>query len=71
MTCKRCRHEFCWYGLENFLLISCPVGTNFSPPSRLCLAAQADIRKEGNTAHAKTCKYHSHNLDIAWPFNAH
>lgn len=49
MTCRRCRHEFCWS----------------------CLAAQKEIRRIGNTAHAKECPYHSHNLDIAWPFNAH
>ncbi|WPG99371.1 Hypothetical protein R9X50_00218500 [Acrodontium crateriforme] len=49
MTCRRCRHEFCWS----------------------CLAAQKEIRRIGNTAHAKECPYHSHNLDISWPFNAH
>ena len=49
MTCKRCRHEFCWQ----------------------CMAAQSEIKRIGNTAHATTCKFHSHNLDVAWPFNAH
>jgi hypothetical protein len=49
MTCKKCKHEFCWQ----------------------CLASHAEIKRVGNTAHATTCKFHSHNLDITWPFNMH
>lgn len=49
MTCRRCRHEFCW----------------------VCLASHRQIKKEGNTAHQEWCKFHSNNLDVAWPFNAH
>ena len=36
-----------------------------------CLAAQHKIREIGNTAHKTSCKFHSTNLDVAWPFNAH
>ena len=49
MTCKRCKHQFCWQ----------------------CMAAQSEIKRVGNTAHQKSCKFHSTNLDIAYPFNAH
>ncbi len=49
MTCKKCRHQFCWE----------------------CLAAQAEIKRIGNTAHETRCKYHSTNLHVAFPFNAH
>ena len=49
MTCRKCKHEFCWQ----------------------CLASQSEIKRMGNTAHALTCKFHSHNLDVAWPFNMH
>ncbi|GAB7361929.1 hypothetical protein MBLNU230_g1967t1 [Neophaeotheca triangularis] len=36
-----------------------------------CLASHAEIKRVGNTAHARDCKFHSQNLDIAWPFNVH
>ncbi|KAK0288812.1 hypothetical protein LTR35_003211 [Friedmanniomyces endolithicus] len=36
-----------------------------------CLASQKEIKSIGNTAHATTCKFHSTNLDVAWPFNVH
>ncbi|OQO07977.1 hypothetical protein B0A48_06770 [Cryoendolithus antarcticus] len=36
-----------------------------------CLASQKDIKRIGNTAHERDCKFHSENLDVAWPFNAH
>ncbi|KAK0778744.1 hypothetical protein LTR75_015549 [Friedmanniomyces endolithicus] len=36
-----------------------------------CLASQKEIKSIGNTAHAITCKFHSTNLDVAWPFNVH
>lgn len=49
MTCRKCRHEFCWQ----------------------CLAAQKEIKRVGNTAHERTCKFHSDNLNVAWPFNVH
>ncbi|KAF2724547.1 hypothetical protein K431DRAFT_217879 [Polychaeton citri CBS 116435] len=49
MTCRRCRHEFCWQ----------------------CMAPQSEIKRVGNTAHKEDCKFHSHNLDLAWPFNVH
>lgn len=49
MTCRKCRHEFCWR----------------------CLAAQAEIRRVGNAAHARDCRFHSDNLAVAWPFNMH
>ncbi|KAK1074099.1 hypothetical protein LTR74_001346 [Friedmanniomyces endolithicus] len=32
---------------------------------------QKEIKSIGNTAHAITCKFHSTNLDVAWPFNVH
>ena len=37
----------------------------------ICLASHKEIKRVGNTAHASTCKFHSHNLDLAWPFNRH
>ncbi|KXT00218.1 hypothetical protein AC578_7012 [Pseudocercospora eumusae] len=49
MTCRRCKHEFCWE----------------------CLASHREIKDVGNTAHREWCKFHSRNLDVAWPFNAH
>ncbi|RMY78952.1 hypothetical protein D0862_13271 [Hortaea werneckii] len=49
MTCRRCRHEFCWQ----------------------CMAAQSEIKRIGNEAHKSWCKFHSRNLEIAWPFNVH
>ncbi|RMZ26602.1 hypothetical protein D0859_09341 [Hortaea werneckii] len=49
MTCRRCRHEFCWQ----------------------CMAAQSEIKRIGNEAHKTWCKFHSRNLEIAWPFNVH
>ncbi|GAB1744327.1 hypothetical protein NU219Hw_g1473t1 [Hortaea werneckii] len=49
MTCRRCRHEFCWQ----------------------CMAAQSEIKRIGNEAHKSWCKFHSKNLEIAWPFNVH
>ncbi|KAK6437086.1 hypothetical protein LTR95_006718 [Oleoguttula sp. CCFEE 5521] len=36
-----------------------------------CLASQKEIKRVGNTAHKRDCKFHSENLDITWPFNAH
>jgi hypothetical protein len=36
-----------------------------------CLASHAEIKRVGNTAHADTCKFHSTNLDLTWPFNMH
>ncbi|KAK3652982.1 hypothetical protein LTR56_004932 [Elasticomyces elasticus] len=36
-----------------------------------CLASQKEIKRIGNTAHEPGCKFHSTNLDVAWPFNAH
>ncbi|KAK3114672.1 hypothetical protein LTR53_006758, partial [Teratosphaeriaceae sp. CCFEE 6253] len=36
-----------------------------------CLASQKEIKRVGNTAHAGSCKFHSTNLHVAWPFNAH
>ncbi|TKA52880.1 hypothetical protein B0A55_13021, partial [Friedmanniomyces simplex] len=36
-----------------------------------CLASQKEIKSVGNTAHEVTCKFHSTNLDVAWPFNVH
>ncbi|QIW95358.1 hypothetical protein AMS68_000876 [Peltaster fructicola] len=36
-----------------------------------CLASHVEIKKVGNTAHKKDCKFHSNNLDLAWPFNRH
>ena len=36
-----------------------------------CLASQKEIQRIGNTAHSADCKFHSRNLDIAWPFSAH
>ena len=49
MTCKRCKHQFCW----------------------ICLADHLEIKRIGNTAHNPSCKFHSTNLDLAWPFNMH
>lgn len=49
ITCRKCRHEFCWQ----------------------CLASHKEIKRVGNTAHARDCKFHSENLDLAWPFNRH
>lgn len=49
MTCRRCRHEFCWQ----------------------CMAAQSEIKRIGNEAHKTWCKFHSRNLETAWPFNMH
>ncbi|KAK5169708.1 uncharacterized protein LTR77_005686 [Saxophila tyrrhenica] len=49
MTCRKCRHQFCW----------------------LCLCSHAEIKRIGNTAHAKDCKFHSDNIKPSWPFNAH
>ncbi|RMY84102.1 hypothetical protein D0861_07120 [Hortaea werneckii] len=49
MTCRRCRHEFCWQ----------------------CMAAQSEIKRIGNEAHKTWCKFHSRNLETAWPFNVH
>ncbi|RMY35328.1 hypothetical protein D0865_13938 [Hortaea werneckii] len=49
MTCRRCRHEFCWQ----------------------CMAAQSEIKRIGNEAHKSWCKFHSKNLEVAWPFNRH
>lgn len=37
----------------------------------LCLASHEEIKRVGNTAHASDCKFHSTNLDLAWPFNMH
>ncbi|KAH9810048.1 E3 ubiquitin-protein ligase RNF14-like [Teratosphaeria destructans] len=37
----------------------------------ICLTRHDEIRRVGNTAHKKDCKFHSHNLDVAWPFNVH
>nr|POF04236.1 isoform 2 of cullin-9 [Quercus suber] len=36
-----------------------------------CLASHEKIKKDGNTVHEKWCKFHSDNLAVAWPFNAH
>ncbi|KAF2210610.1 hypothetical protein CERZMDRAFT_99227 [Cercospora zeae-maydis SCOH1-5] len=36
-----------------------------------CLASHKEIKKVGNEAHQSWCKFHSHNLDVAWPFNVH
>ena len=36
-----------------------------------CRASQKEIRKKGNEAHHGECKYHSKNLEVAWPFNVH
>ena len=36
-----------------------------------CLASHAEIKRVGNTAHEATCKFHSTNLDLTWPFNMH
>lgn len=36
-----------------------------------CLAAQTEIKRVGNTAHEPSCKFHSANLEVAWPFNVH
>ena len=36
-----------------------------------CLASHVEIKRVGNTAHAATCKFHSTNLDVTWPFNMH
>lgn len=36
-----------------------------------CLADHQEIKRIGNTAHQTWCKFHSRNLDIAWPFNMH
>lgn len=36
-----------------------------------CLASHAEIKKVGNTAHKTGCKFHSNNLKLTWPFNAH
>ncbi|KAK3696422.1 hypothetical protein LTR37_017993 [Vermiconidia calcicola] len=36
-----------------------------------CLASHAEVKRIGNTAHASTCKFHSENLNVAWPFNVH
>lgn len=36
-----------------------------------CLASQKEIKRVGNTAHEKWCKFHSNNLEVTWPFNAH
>ncbi|KAI7277116.1 hypothetical protein KC335_g66 [Hortaea werneckii] len=49
MTCRRCRHEFCWQ----------------------CMAPQSEIKRIGNEAHKAWCKFHSQNLETAWPFNMH
>ncbi|EME88581.1 uncharacterized protein MYCFIDRAFT_159791 [Pseudocercospora fijiensis CIRAD86] len=49
MTCRSCKHEFCWE----------------------CLASHREIKEVGNTAHEEWCKFHSKNLDVAWPFNVH
>lgn len=49
MTCRKCRHQFCWQ----------------------CLASHADIKRLGNIAHQGWCKFHSDQLSVAWPFNAH
>ena len=37
----------------------------------VCCASQKEIRRVGNTAHEVGCRYHSKNLEVAWPFNAH
>nr|POE50722.1 e3 ubiquitin-protein ligase rnf19a [Quercus suber] len=36
-----------------------------------CLASHEKIRKDGNAVHQTWCKFHSDNLAVAWPFNAH
>lgn len=36
-----------------------------------CLASQTEIKRVGNTAHETWCKFHSLNLEVAWPFNVH
>lgn len=67
MKCKRCQFEFCWYVAQRIIFTD----QMLNDATRLCLASHAKIKQEGNTAHAKDCKYHSKNLDVAWPFNAH
>ena len=37
----------------------------------LCLADFQGIRTKGNAHHKEDCKYHSNNIALAWPFNAH
>lgn len=36
-----------------------------------CLASHEEIKKTSNAAHKTWCKYHSENLEVAWPFNMH
>ncbi|KAK4620163.1 E3 ubiquitin-protein ligase RNF19B [Fulvia fulva] len=42
-----------------------------------CLASHREMKREGNTAHERWCKFHSKNLGVggavvvSWPFNAH
>ncbi|EME41140.1 hypothetical protein DOTSEDRAFT_55051 [Dothistroma septosporum NZE10] len=44
-----------------------------------CLASHKEIKREGNTAHERWCKFHSENLEkgesgrveVSWPFNVH
>ncbi|KAK0286963.1 hypothetical protein LTR35_004432 [Friedmanniomyces endolithicus] len=77
MDCKHCgykqclRHKVQWHADETCEEYEYRVSGDRAREEEAKTEAMLDEMSIGNTAHAITCKFHSTNLDVAWPFNVH